>query len=228
MSYLRISLLLVYAVSVGIVNASKLPTDFVYLTDVVQTIVLDIRYAKSDNFIGMPIDGYLKPVAITTKEAAIALNNAQTDLRRFGLSLKVFDAYRPQRAVDHFVRWAKDLNDVRKQSEYYPTVAKQDLFLEDYIASKSGHSRGSTLDVTLVSVDAKGVAQELDMGTSFDFFDPRSWPEFSELTATQRANRMLLQTVMEKQGFKPYPKEWWHFTLKQEPYPETYFNFNVE
>jgi len=220
--------MLLYTLYTGILNAADLPSGFVYLTDAVPTIVQDIRYAKTENFIGMPIDGYINPIAITTKEAAIALNHAQTDLRRFGFRLKVFDAYRPQRAVNHFVRWAKDLKDVRKQSEYYPQVAKQDLFREDYIASKSGHSRGSTLDVTLVSFDAKGLAQDLDMGTHFDYFDPRSWPEYSELTVMQRANRMLLQTVMEKHGFKPYPKEWWHFTLKQEPYPNTYFNFNVE
>ena len=228
MPYLKTTLLLLYTLYTGILNAATLPSGFVYLTDVVPTIVQDIRYAKTENFIGTPIDGYINPIAITTKEAAIALNHAQTDLRRFGTSLKVFDAYRPQRAVDHFVRWAKDLKDVRKQAEYYPQIAKQDLFREDYIASKSGHSRGSTLDVTLVSFDAKGLAQELDMGTHFDYFDPRSWPEYSELTVMQRANRMLLQTVMEKHGFKPYPKEWWHFTLKQEPYHNTYFNFNVE
>ena len=228
MPYLKTTLLLLYTLYTGILNAAALPSGFVYLTDMVPTIVQDIRYAKTENFIGTPIDGYINPIAITTKEAAIALNHAQIDLRRFGFSLKVFDAYRPQRAVDHFVRWAKDLKDVRKQSEYYPKVAKQDLFREDYIASKSGHSRGSTLDVTLVSFDAEGLAQELDMGTHFDYFDPRSWPEYSDLTVMQRANRMLLQTVMEKHGFKPYPKEWWHFTLKQEPYPNTYFNFNVE
>jgi D-alanyl-D-alanine dipeptidase len=139
MPYLKTTLLLLYTLYTGILNATALPSGFVYLTDVVPTIVQDIRYAKTENFIGIPIDGYINPIAITTKETAIALNHAQTDLRRFGISLKVFDAYRPQRAVDHFVRWAKDLKDVRKQSEYYPQVAKQDLFREDYIASKSGH-----------------------------------------------------------------------------------------
>jgi D-alanyl-D-alanine dipeptidase len=187
-----------------------------------------MRYAKSENFIGTPIEGYINPVAIATKEAAIALNNVQTDLLRFGLSLKIYDAYRPQRAVDHFVRWAKDLNDVRKQTEYYPKVAKEVLFQEGYIASKSGHSRGSTFDLTLVSIDNKGAPRELDMGTPFDFFDPKSGSEHADLTVTQRANRKLLQTVMVKQGFKPYPKEWWHFTLKEEPYPDTYFNFVIE
>ena len=228
MSYLRIALLFLCVLSIHVVNASALPSGFVYLNDVAPTIVLDMRYTTSENFIGTPIEGYINPVGIATKEAAVALNNVQTDLQRFGLSLKIYDAYRPQRAIDHFVRWAKDLSDVSKQTEYYPKVAKEVLFQDGYIASKSGHSRGSTFDLTLVSVDNKGVPRELDMGTPFDFFDPKSGSEYLDLTATQRANRLLLKTVMEKQGFKPYPKEWWHFTLKVEPYPDTYFNFVIE
>jgi D-alanyl-D-alanine dipeptidase len=228
MSYLRIALLFLCVTFINVVNASELPSGFVYLSDVVPTIVLDMRYTTSENFIGTPIEGYIKPVAIATKEASVALNNAQTALQRFGLSLKIYDAYRPQRAVDHFVRWAEDLTDVRKQTEYYPKVAKEVLFQEGYIASKSGHSRGSTFDLTLVSIDNKGAPRELDMGTPFDFFDPKSGSEYEDLTVAQRANRLLLKTVMEKQGFKPYPKEWWHFTLKEEPYPDTYFNFFIE
>jgi D-alanyl-D-alanine dipeptidase len=228
MSYLRIALLFLCVTSINVVNASALPSGFVYLNDVAPTIVLDMRYTTSENFIGTPIDGYIKPVAIATKEATIELNNVQIDLQRFGLSLKIYDAYRPQRAIDHFVRWAKDLTDVRKQIEYYPKVAKQVLFQEGYIASKSWHSRGSTFDLTLVSIDNKGAPRELDMGTPFDFFDPKSGSEYEGLTVTQRANRLLLKTVMVKQGFKPYPKEWWHFTLKGEPYPDTYFNFVIE
>ncbi|MGZ8959622.1 MAG: M15 family metallopeptidase [Methylosarcina sp.] len=210
------------------VNSAALPADFVYLTDVAPSIVLDIRYANGDNFVGGPIDGYARPIAITTRAAAEALKKAQADLQRFGLGLKVFDAYRPQKAVDHFVRWARDGADLRTRPRYYPGVAKQDLFREEYIAARSGHSRGSTVDVTLVYRDDGGLAIELDMGSPFDFFDSRSWPEYPALSATQRAHRLLLQTVMEKHGFKPYPKEWWHFTLKNEPYPETYFNFTVE
>ena len=228
MSHLRIALLFLCVTFIDVVNASALPSGFVYLRDVAPTIVLDMRYANSNNFIGTPIEGYINPVAIATMEAAVALNNVQTDLQRFGLSLKIYDAYRPQRAVDYFVRWAKDLTDVHKQTEYYPKVAKEVLFQEGYIASKSGHSRGSTFDLTLVSIDNKGAPRELDMGTPFDFFDPKSGSERSDLTATQRANRLLLKTVMEKQGFKPYPKEWWHFTLKDEPYADTYFNFVIE
>ena len=228
MSSLRIALLFLCVTSINVVNASALPSGFVYLNDVAPTIVLDMRYANSENFIGTPIEGYINPVAIATMEAAVALNNVQTDLQRFGLSLKIYDAYRPQQAVDHFVRWAKDLTDIRKQTEYYPKVSKEVLFQEGYIASKSGHSRGSTFDLTLVSIDNKGAPRELDMGTPFDFFDPKSGSERSDLTGKQRANRLLLKTVMEKQGFKPYPKEWWHFTLKEEPYPDTYFNFVIE
>jgi D-alanyl-D-alanine dipeptidase len=228
MRQIKTVLLLLFAFYAGIVTAASLPPGFVYLDDVVPDIMLDIRYASTDNFIGKPIDGYVKPVAITTRQTALALKNAQADFKRFGLGLKVFDAYCPQRAVDHFVRWAKDEHDTLMKSRYYPHIAKQDLFRKDYIAAKSGHSRGSTVDVTLIYVDVNGLTHELDMGTHFDFFDPRSWPEYPELSAAQRANRMLLQVVMEKHGFKPYPKEWWHFTLKQEPYPDTYFNFNVD
>ena len=139
MRQLRASLPLLYLLYTSIVNAASLPSGFVYLNDVVPAIVLDIRYAKTDNFVGTPIDGYVKPVAITTSETAAALNNVQADLQRFGLGLKVFDAYRPQRAVDHFVRWAKDWRDTLMKSRYYPQIAKQDLFKEDYIAAKSGH-----------------------------------------------------------------------------------------
>ena len=228
MSYLRISLLFLSIISINVVNASALPSGFVYLSDVAPSIVLDMRYTTSENFIGTPIEGYINPVGIATREAAVALNNVQTDLQRFGLSLKIYDAYRPQQAIDHFVRWAKDLTDVSKQTEYYPKVAKEVLFQDGYIASKSGHSRGSTFDLTLVSIDNKGAPRELDMGTPFDFFDPKSGSEYEDLTVAQRANRLLLKTVMEKQGFKPYPKEWWHFTLKEEPYPDTYFNFFIE
>ena len=228
MSYLRIALLFLCVISINVVNASALPSGFAYLSDVAPSIVLDMRYTTSENLIGTPIEGYINSVGIATREAAVALNNVQTDLQRFGLSLKIYDAYRPQRAVDHFVRWAKDLTDVRKQTEYYPKVAKEVLFQEGYIASKSGHSRGSTFDLTLVSIDNKGAPRELDMGTPFDFFDPKSGSEYEGLTVTQRANRLLLKTVMVKQGFKPYPKEWWHFTLKGEPYPDTYFNFVIE
>lgn len=210
------------------VSAASLPEGFVYLDEYVPDAVLDLRYFTNENFIGMPIDGYVVPRCIMTREAALALQKAQADLKRFSLGLKIFDAYRPQRAVDHFVRWAKDLNDTKMKTRYYPNVEKQNLFKEDYIADRSGHSRGSTVDLTIVYTDGQGATRELDMGTGFDLFDPRSWPDASGMTAEQRAHRMLLQVVMEKHGFVRYQQEWWHFRLGKEPFPETYFDFPID
>jgi D-alanyl-D-alanine dipeptidase len=207
--------------------ANSLPNGFVELKTLIPTIELDIRYYTSDNFVGERIDGYESPKAILTIQAAEALKNVQAELSNFNLGLKVFDAYRPQRAVDHFVRWAKDPNDIKMKKSYYPEVNKEDLFIEGYIAEKSGHSRGSTVDVTIVSFnDKKSV--ELDMGTNWDFFSPKSWPSSANITPQQRANRMLLQNVMRKYGFKPLKEEWWHFTLENEPYPDHYFDFPVK
>ena len=208
--------------------AAELPTGFVYLDTVIPDVVLDMRYYTNDNFVGKRINGYLNPRCIITKEAAQALKAVQDDLKRFSLGLKIFDAYRPQRAVDHFVRWAADLQDTKMKSKYYPDVEKSELFEKGYIMGKSGHSRGSTLDLTIVNLDGKEPPTELVMGTGFDLFSPKSWPENASMTPQQRANRMLLQLVMEKHGFNAYEKEWWHFTLQSEPYPETYFNFQVE
>lgn len=207
-------------------SAPSLPKDFVYLKDAIPSIELDIRYAGSDNFVGAPVDGYRKPRAILTRQAADALAKVQAELKPFGLGLKVFDAYRPQKAVNHFIRWAKDLDDKKTKQEFYPTVEKKNLFKEDYIADRSSHSRGSTVDVTIISLT--GDKEELDMGTRFDFFSPESWPTYARLQPDQRANRMLLHILMIKHGFTPYPKEWWHFTLADEPFPDTYFNFPVE
>lgn len=203
-----------------------LPKGFVYVDEVIPDLLVDLRYATSRNFVGERIDGYQARRPILTREAALALAKVQEDLRRFGLGLKLFDAYRPQRAVDHFVRWAGDLKDTRMKGEYYPGVRKEELFREDYIAYKSGHSRGSTVDLTIAPLGGP-VARELDMGSGFDFFGPESWPEHRAISPEQRAHRMLLQTVMKKHGFRPYPKEWWHFTLENEPYPDRYFDFPV-
>lgn len=213
------------AVSSNAANAA-LPEGFVYLDDVVPQLQVELRYASSHNFVGDKIDGYQSQRPIITRQAALALKKVQEELRPFGLGLKVFDAYRPQRSVDHFVRWAKDLKDIRMKSEFYPFVNKEHLFRDDYIAYKSGHSRGSTIDLTIVALGGKD-AMELPMGTAFDFFGPESWPEHHSIQPEQRAHRLLLQTIMKKHGFKPYPKEWWHFTLANEPYPDTYFNFPV-
>lgn len=208
--------------------AAPLPDGFVDLQQAIPTIQLDMRYYGNHNFIGERIDGYLAPRALLTYQAAEALKGAQQELAAFGLGLKIFDAYRPQRAVAHFVRWAEDVNDTRMKAEFYPEVDKHILFQEGYIARKSGHSRGSTVDLTLAPLNASGPTAELDMGTGFDLFSPLSWPDSPAITLSQRAHRLLLRTVMEKYGFKPYDKEWWHFTLINEPFPDTYFNFPVQ
>jgi len=222
--------LLIWAILIlwtGVVRSIELPQGFVYLDEAIPSVQLDIRYFSTNNFIGEPISGYLQPKAILTREAALALANVQNDLAGFGLGLKVFDAYRPQRAVDHFIRWAKDLPDVRMKKTYYPNVDKSNLFKEGYIAARSGHSRGSTVDLTIISLNASA-KEEIDMGGHFDFFGPVSWPDSLLPTADQRAHRLLLRLLMEKHGFVPYPQEWWHFTLKNEPYPETYFDFPIQ
>ena len=207
--------------------ANNLPDDFVEIKALIPTIELEIRYYTADNFVGERIDGYEIPKAILTLQATETLNSVQDELSNFDLGLKVFDAYRPQRAVDHFVRWAKDPNDIKMKKFYYPEVNKEDLFIEGYIADKSGHSRGSTVDVTIVSLsDNKSV--ELDMGTRWDYFSPKSWPSSTNVTPQQRANRMLLQNVMRKHGFKSLKEEWWHFTLENEPYPNHYFDFPIQ
>ncbi|MFZ2447435.1 MAG: M15 family metallopeptidase [Syntrophobacteraceae bacterium] len=204
-----------------------LPKGFVYVVEAVPGICVELRYYTDHNFIGERIDGYLAPRCILAEEAAVALGRVQEELSRFGLGLKIYDAYRPQRAVNHFVRWAEDLKDVRMKKEFYPYVDKENLFSDGYIAKKSGHSRGGTVDLTIVSLDARPPGAELDMGSAFDYFGPQSWPESPEIGPGPRAHRMLLQEVMKKHGFKPYSKEWWHFTLELEPYPETYFDFPV-
>ena len=207
------------------IAATPLPEGFVYLEDVIPSIRLEICYFSDNNFTGRPVDGYLKPRAILTREAAAALKGVQDELLPFGLGIKLFDAYRPQRAVDSFVRWAADLNDTTAKTRYYPEVAKQDLFNDGYIAAKSSHSRGSTVDLTIVELSS---GTELDMGSPFDFFGPISWPDSTLVPPPRLAHRLLLRTLMMKYGFYPYAQEWWHFTLANEPYPETYFDFPVE
>ncbi|WP_281560488.1 M15 family metallopeptidase [Thalassomonas sp. RHCl1] len=227
----RQALMLVFSCICFTVSAgqekSGIPPGFVDLEQLIPTLEVELRYYGKDNFVGEAIPGYNKPKAILTKKAATALKQAQEELLKFGLGLKVYDAYRPQRAVDFFVRWAEDLKDTKMKQHYYPQVAKKDLFRHGYIAAKSGHSRGSTVDVTLVSLIG-GKATELDMGTTWDYFSVKSWPANLALSAQQRANRMLLQQVMLRQGFKFLEEEWWHFTLKDEPFSEQYFDFVIE
>lgn len=221
------SFILIGLIVVTNVVAKDLPNGFVELKTYIPTIKLDIRYYTSDNFVGKRIDGYESPKALLTKQAAESLKNVQDELVIFGLSLKVYDAYRPQRAVDHFVRWAKDLKDTKMKLKYYPEVDKENLFSEGYIFDRSGHSRGSTIDVTIVSLDDTESA-ELDMGTNWDFFSPSSWPQSLLVTTQQRANRAFLYHVMRKYGFMVLNKEWWHFTLENEPYPDLYFDFPIQ
>ena len=207
--------------------AMDLPDGFVDIKDVISNIQIEVRYYSEDNFVGQRINGYEKPKCILSKEAATALKKVEDELNTFGLGLKVYDAYRPQQAVDHFVLWAKDLSDTKMKSKYYPDIDKKNLFKDGYIAEKSGHSRGSTVDLTIVSLDVNK-PQELDMGTRWDFFGPQSWPRSMAVTPTQRANRMFLQNLMTKHGFKSLKEEWWHFTLKNEPFPNKYFSFAVK
>lgn len=228
--------------------ADGVPAEFVEVKELIPSIVLDLRYASPHNFIGRPIDGYEAAKCYLTREATLALKEVQTELEPFGLSLKIYDAYRPQRAVNHFVRWAKNLADTTMKREFYPAVEKKYLFRDGYIAERSSHSRGSTVDITIVPVPtpkqetyAPGDTlcpctrpaarrfkdNSLDMGAGYDCFDPLSWTANNAVSAQQRANRLLLKSVMEKHGFGNYPKEWWHFTLKNEPFPDTYFDFVI-
>lgn len=221
---------LVLAVALSLIAASGAaqtptrPHNFVDASQIVPGLVLEMRYAGSNNFVGRPIDGYQATVCLLTRQAATALASAQADLARFGLGLKVFDCYRPARAVANFAAWARDLNDQAHKAEYYPNVDKSQLFTLGYIAERSGHSRGSTVDLTVIDLTTHA---EIDMGSRFDLFDTRSWPTDQTVTAAQRANRLMLQSVMRAHGFNPLREEWWHFTLAREPYPRTYFDFVV-
>lgn len=204
---------------------AQLPDGFVYVNDIVPDLDVELRYFTTNNFIGKPINGYKSNTLILTRDTANALKKVQAYLQTKNLCLKVFDGYRPQTAVNHFVKWARDLNDTLNKKQFYPSVKKRYLFNEGYIASKSGHSRGSTVDVTIID-GTTGIP--LDMGSHFDFFGKKSWVNYSNITPKQKANRQLLQEVMAKFGFRGYSKEWWHFTLRHEPFPKTYFSFPVE
>jgi D-alanyl-D-alanine dipeptidase len=208
-----------------VASTQSLPKGFVDLSNIDASIQKELRYFTNNNFIGQPIDGYYKDVVILTKKTALALQKAQQYFLKDSLSLKIFDAYRPQQAVDHFVKWAKDLEDTIRKQQYYPTIPKSKLFALGYIARKSGHTRGSTVDLTLVNLKTN---QELDMGSSYDFFGNVSHPFNPEITKIQQKNRFLLRKILLANGFLPYENEWWHFTLNKEPFPKTYFNFPIE
>ena len=217
---------------------------FVTLTDAVPDAIMEIRYYSTYNFVGARIDGYDEPTALITKEAAKALNEVSKDVMAQGYRLKIYDAYRPQKAVDHFVRWAADLQDAKMKPYFYPDLDKSVLFDQEYIMAKSGHTRGSTVDLTLFDMNTE---KEVDMGGTFDWFGPESHPDFCgnpesgeytgdnskspagrSITPEQFANRMILRRAMLSHGFKPLDTEWWHFTLKDEPYQNTYFTFPVK
>jgi len=205
--------------------AQKLPKGFVFLSDVDATIQSDLRYLSDNNFIGKTIDGYYDNCVIVTKETAEALLKVQAILSKKGLSLKIFDAYRPQQSVDHFVKWARVLNDTLMKQQYYPQVPKSELFNSGYIASKSGHTRGSTVDLTIINLKT---GKELDMGSPYDFFGVESHPFYKNISENQKENRFYLREIMLAHNFKPYDNEWWHFTLRNEPFPKTYFNFPIK
>ncbi len=225
------------------------PDDFVNVKEVIPDIIIELRYFGNYNFIGKRIEGYNADICYLTKAAADSLAKVQEELRKFNFTLKIYDGYRPQRAVNHFVEWAKDLKDTLMRKEFYPTVDKKDLFKDGYIADRSSHSRGSTVDLTIVPIPVPEQEQfpednqlcecflplnsrfkdnSIDMGSGFDCFHPISHTANKDLELNQRINRLLLKTLMEKYGFKNYPFEWWHFTLINEPYPDTYFDFVIE
>lgn len=225
-----------------------IPDGFVEIREVIPDIILDLRYFTNHNFLGVPLDGYIEEKCYITIASADSLAKVQAELRKFSLSLKIYDAYRPQRAVNQFVRWAKDLDDTLTKKEFYPTVDKSRLFIDGYIAEKSGHSRGSTIDLTIVpiplpyqpefdiknqyncfeSTEKRFKDNSIDMGTGFDCFHSLSQTENKELTPQQRANRLLLKSLMDKYGFKNLAEEWWHYTLENEPFPNTYFDFEIK
>ena len=225
----------------------KAPEEFVALSSVDPTIIQEMRYPTAHNFMGVPVDGYRRPLCVLTRPAAQALHRAQTRLLPRGYSLKVYDCYRPQRAVDHFVRWAKDLDDQTMKGEFYPRVDKSRLFADGYIAEKSGHSRGSTVDLTLVRLPERTAPSRpglpsvpcfapqherfpdssVDMGTGFDCFDTLAHTDDPRIRGAQRANRQFLKRILTEAGFVNLAEEWWHYTLRPEPFPDTYFDFPV-
>lgn len=211
-------------ISTSQVEKSGLPEGFVYIDEWIEDCIIDTKYAGTDNFMGAPAAGYERPLAVMTKQAAEACQKAASALRRQGWLLKFYDAYRPCRAVEHFAAWSRDSLDCRRKTVHYPRVEKDQLFQRGYISEKSGHSRGSTVDLTLVNSETY---QEADMGTIFDFMDERSHHGAAGLTALQEENRSRLRKAMEDAGFCFYANEWWHYTLKEEPYPDTYFDFPI-
>lgn len=203
----------------------QLPEGFVYVKDIIPDLPVELHYVTPNNFVGKPINGYQSNTLILTKASALALKQVHETLQEQNLCLKVYDGYRPQQAVNHFIMWARNLKDTVTKPYYYPEVKKKNLFKAGYISSRSGHSRGSTVDLTIIDGNT---GAPLDMGSPFDFFGKESWLSYQAITPEQKANRQLLQTVMRQFGFRNYIKEWWHFTLRGEPFPKTFFDFPVK
>ena len=240
--WLAVGILLAIPIVINLMRSpEKTPemdsSGFVNLSDVVPDAIIEARYFATYNFVGARVDGYLEPVVLYTREAAAALKEVSDDVKARGYRLKVYDAYRPQCAVDHFVRWGKDLADSLMKPYFYPEVDKSLLFERGYIAEKSGHTRGSAIDLTLFDMTT---GKELDMGGVHDWFGIESHPDYGgnpdtgeytggvQITEEQFRNRMILREAMLRHGFQPYDCEWWHFSLKDEPYPDTYFTFPVK
>ena len=203
----------------------EIPSSFIDAKSIIKDLDVELRYYTSNNFVGDTIRGYHANRLFLTKPTVEALAKVQDSLQTMGLCLLVYDGYRPQQAVNHFIEWAKDLDDTIQKQQFYPNTPKSTLFQEGYIASQSGHSRGSTVDLTII--DAASM-KPLDMGSPYDFFGTESWVEYPNINEKQKANREVLQGVMNAFGFRSYSKEWWHFTLRNEPFPETYFNFPIK
>ena len=226
----KINILLLFAIIVtSSINAQEalyeLPKGFVYAKEHIPSLRTDLRYYSSNNFIGKPVDGYIKPRLILTKKATEALKKVQNEFERLGFGLLIYDAYRPKRAVEQFVSWTKDTTNTATKNKYYPNLNKKDLIKRAYIDTKYGHSRGSAVDLTIVSLTTGHV---LDMGSAYGLFDEKSSVDYPNITRNQHAVRLLLKRRMEKHGFKSYPNEWWHFTLKDEPFKNKNFDFPVE
>ena len=207
--------------------AQELPENFVLIKDFVPSISVEMRYGTNNNFTGKPIPGYGSRQAVITITTASALKKVQKELNKLGLGLKIFDAYRPQKAVDYFIKWSDQPSDTIMKNKYYPNLKKENLFDLGYIALKSGHTRGSTVDVTLLYVSGPEKGKEVDMGSVWDLFGVRSGYAYEAVSNSQKENRKLLRELMITHEFLPYDKEWWHFSLNNEPYPDTYFDFIV-
>ena len=210
------------------INSQELPPGFTILKEVVPDLIVDLRYGTYENFIGNPINGYVSNKAVGTNELAAALKKAQKVFNSYNLGIKIYDSYRPQRAVNDFIKWSKVQSDTISKANYYPKLKKNTLFDLGFIAKKSGHTRGSTVDLTLIYIRGNKKGEELDMGGPWDFFGDLSNYSFLKISEEQKQNRKLLRKTLINSGFVPYEKEWWHFTLKDEPFPDTYFNFVVK